>query len=219
MQALLERLQASIGQDPNLNNEEYDFLIKNIRSINQDKILDYQVRVIEWLCKMKGKVLECPNRLGKNTHLGDCLEWHIGLNRNNSLLGDLLGIELKSWDGSSNFSIVTYSIEKDLKNHFGLSNINQLLCGEKLGSPCTNETCNDSRHVLFRNETLYCGKENRLKRVKFDIVDNHFVWFVREKSEYKEIARKNLNFLLQKYVNGFVSVLREGKRKEKKIQD
>ncbi len=214
---LLFKLSNSIGKGPELTNEEYELLLKNLHKIKPDKTREYQARVIEWLCSMRGKTIRCPEELGKRPQLGDCLEWHLGLNRNNSMLGDLLGLELKSWDGTTNFSIVTYSVEKDMKNFLRLANINQFLCGEKEGSTCTDNVCNDPNHVLFRNETLYCGQPNRLGKVKFEIRDHSFVWFLLQNGRWIEIARKSLTEMFQKYSQGLLVVLRKGKRKDKQL--
>ena len=214
--SIVEKMISSIGQGPIITNEEYTQLMANIDFLDKTKIEDYQIACIMWLLNNKGNNMACPQILGNNPQLGDCLEWYLGLHRNNSGLGDLLGLELKSWDGRTPFSFITYSAEKELKEFYEVNNINHILCGEKHGSLCSSQSCFDNRHVFYRNESIYYNTENKLKKMKFTINDRNFIqWITFNNNSWHLVGEKNIHSMLVKYRRGLLVVTRTGIRKEK----
>jgi hypothetical protein len=155
----------AIGADESVNLESYDLLCNHLSLIPDERVRNYREQVVEHLLSLRGQEIENPY----NLHPGDHLEEYIiGIPRaNNSKTGDLLGLELKTFTGSSPLTLTSFSCVKELVDN--VPNADNMWDVVWFPTHVNHDpSVSLETHHLRANENLLEGTANRLGRVSLN---------------------------------------------------
>ena len=112
LQPFYHELLNAVGSGNTVSQNVYNSLMENLEIIPRAAVLEYRRAVVDHLLSLVGTPYLSP----QNLHPGDIIEESIlGIpRRNNTHIGDLLGLELKSFSGSSPLTLTSFSCVREL---------------------------------------------------------------------------------------------------------
>jgi len=128
-QLLYDSLLAGIGQSPQITQDDYCWLMENSQFITPTQKANYVTRIVQFLRQNHSQIV--PDVAGYNE--GDRIEHWLGIPRNNSPIGDLFGLELKSWNGNTSMRFkTTTTIFPAAKNRMQIGGVGGWQIGDRL---------------------------------------------------------------------------------------
>ena len=189
----------AIDDEDSVDLESYDMICNNLSVIPNDRIRYYRERVMEQLLSLQGCEIENPY----NLHPGDHLEEYIiGIPRaNNAKIGDLLGLEMKTFTGSSPLTLTSFSCIRELVAN--VPNADDMWDVVWFPTHVNHDpTVSLETHHLRANENLLQGTPNSLGRVSLNADICEMQWEIL--SENRIIKSENYEDLFIKFRDGLI---------------
>lgn len=126
---LYDSLLSGLGQSPQISESDYCWLMENSHFITPSEKANYVTRIVRFLRENHS----CLVPDVENYNEGDRIEHWLGIPRNNSPIGDLFGLELKSWNGKTDIRFKTSTtIFPAAKNRMQIGGVDGWNIGDRL---------------------------------------------------------------------------------------
>lgn len=212
LQPLYNQLLNAIGSGNPVTRDVYESLMNNLDQIPDAQIWEYRRAVVAHLLTMVGT----PYTYNQNLHPGDVIEESIiGIPRENNVkIGDLLGLELKSFSGRSPLSLTSFSCVSDLVNQVpGANGVWDVVwfpthvnhAGRQRGGT----------YHLRANENIRHDEPNEFDNLRLRVEGNSMVW--RRQPGDLLLKEETLESLFDKFTNGILILDIDGTRADRQF--
>lgn len=206
LEPLYNQLLGAIGTGVPVSTDVYNSVMQNLSLIPNQRVIEYQRAVVTHLLSMVGVPYQSPD----NLHPGDVIEEEIlGIpRRNNVKIGDLLGLELKSFSGSSPLSLTSFSCVKEI-----IDNLNSMRSQTQtvldtwdvVWFPTHknhhNQTSRPTHH-LWANENFRSNQLGRFSNLTLRVDAGNMVWSKQPGNDV--VKTESLDSLFDKFSQGIL---------------